>query len=377
MKNLMPLGFLTKFNLKKEEKFLGFTTNPNNLKKILVFRNGMLGDVTFVTSVLNRLINTFPNAEIDIVVGPKAISVLESFPKVKKVIPFTFGFSFFSLLRQILYFIKLRQNKYDVVIIQEVNTHYTILGKLVGAKFLVGFKNRLSFLYDYFVERPKVKAVLAELETVKKWTTIINRDKSYLFVTKDEIQRAKQLLFQNGMNGDDDFILIHPGSNSPNSDRQWVKERYGELADLLIEGKRINIVFTGVNHDIPVIEEIMAGMKNKSISLAGKKDLRLLMALIKLSKMVIGIDTGILHIAAALDTPVIMMMGLADPEDTGVYNPNDTVKIIRVNLPCSPCVHKSPKPVQWDECKNMRPVKCMRMIETQVVFKSVISLLNK
>lgn len=369
--------FFERRSAKRREYFLKYFRNNPGIKNILLVRNGLLGDVISITSVLNRLSSNFPGVNIDVIVGPAAGSILQNFPGVRNVYPFRFSFSALSIFKQVFFFSSFRKNKYDLLLVQEVNTHYTLISLFAGARFRAGFTNKLSALYDYSAERPKIPMAIAEMETVREWTVKKSSDKSYIYLTDEEISQAAEILNSYNITYDDFTVILHPGSSNPDSDRQWVTDRYAELAEELIKQYGAKIIYTGIERDSELIDKIQSRMKSPSISLAGKTGLRNFLAVIKLSDLVIGPDTGIIHLAAALDTPVVMMMGLSDPEDTGPYHPEGKARIARVEtLECSPCVHKDPKPEQWEICKNLRPVKCMTMLTTELVMQQVRILLS-
>ena len=361
------LAMSNSHNYKREKSFFDYVHKPENVKRVLVIRNGFLGDIVSITSVLNRLNDTFPCVSIDAVVGPQAVSVLQNFKNVKNIFPFNYTYDFLSVLKQIAFFWNLHKNKYDVVIVQEVNTHFTIMAKLIRAKYTIGFTNSVASLYDYHIERPEIKMVLAEAATVKQWTLNTEPDRASLVITGQEKIQIRKKLKAAGVQNENNIVVIHFGSSNPNSDRQWVLARFAEVADHIIDTFGSDVIFTGIKNDATSVEIIQSHMKNVSISLAGKTNVRELMVLVQLSKLVIAPDTGTIHISTALDIPTVMLMGLSDPEDTGPYSPSGKAHVIRIDLPCSPCVNKNPKPEQWSICKTMRPVKCMDMITSAMV----------
>lgn len=362
-------------NKKRTERFLKFVKNPSTVKKILLIRNGMIGDMTSITTVLNRLRKTYPDVSIDIIAGPKSRTLFDQFPGINEIFYFAYSHSFLSVLKQILFFTGLSRKKYDIVIVNELDTHFTLMSRLVNGKFCIGFENRLAYIYDYSVQRPKKVMALAETEIVRAWTPGIETDESSLFLSEDEIKTVEDMLFSFGIKKQG-FVILHPGSNLRNSDRQWDTEKWTELSRKIQDNYGLPIVFTGIQEDKTLIEAIIANGGIKGLCLAGRTSLRELMALCSLSELVIAPDTGIIHIAAALKTPAIMLMGLSDPEDTGPYSPDGTARICRTSLSCQPCVAKDPRPRQWEICQSVRPVECMRQLKAETVFETVKEMLH-
>jgi len=361
---------------RRKTNFLAFVQNRKKVRNVLIIRNGLIGDVVSVTSVFSRILNTFPYASIDTITGPKAVLVFSGFPRVKRVIPFRYNYSLISVLKQMWLFLGLRKNRYDIVIVQETNTHFTFMAKLIGGRFTVGLDNALSSFYDYSVPRPSGKIAVAESATVREWTNKQAYEVTCIKLSLYEKVGIRQKLIALGITDPDNIVIIHAGSSKPDSDRQWVPMRFAETADYIAEKYNSSIVFTGVEHDREPVEAIQHYMKHQSYCLIGQTGVRELMALCGVAKLVLAPDTGIIHIATALNTPVIMLMGVSDPEDTGPYNPRGPAIVVRTGPPCSPCINAWPKPAQWEICKNLRPVKCMEEITTGMVIDAVDQILT-
>jgi lipopolysaccharide heptosyltransferase II len=362
---------LRRWRSRREREFSEFVAQRSRVRKILVLRNGLIGDVVFITPVLQRLRQTFPDAVLDVMVSERAVEVVQSFPSVRtiRLLPENA-----SLMDQIRIFRDLRIERYDLLVIQETNSHYSAMSFLAGAQFCVGFENSLDVLLDKAVPwRENVHAVSAEMDTVLGWTADNPRDPValHLSTTSEEKKQAELVLRQYSINPQKCIVCFHPGCSDARSVREWIVPRYSEVADRCVEMHNAQIVFTGLARDGEMIEAIRKCMKSPSANLAGKTPLRLFMAILECAGVVIGSDTGALHIATALGTPVVMLMGFTGPDDTGPFDASHRSRVVRVELPCSPCIHQNPKPLQWETCKNIRPVLCMDRITSEAVFTAV------
>ncbi len=354
---------------KKKGRFLQFAGQRERVKSILVIRNGLLGDVVSITPVLLRLHTTFVEAAIDAVVSERSVSLLEGFPGVRNVFPLS---AKFSLLEHTKLFLHLRRYRYDIIAVEEANSHYTIMAKLAGAKYLCGMDNSLGMLLDVPVPRtPGLHTVDAQTETVLEWTDPGKVDGTLLVAKEEEKKSAREYLHRLQISDNDYVVCLHPGCSAPNSVRQWLPVRYSELADSLVELYDAKIVFTGIEQDEREVESIRSGMKHSSVSLVGMTSLRQLMAFLDRADLVVGPDTGALHIACALQTPVVMLMGFADPLDTGPYDPRKISRYVRVDLPCIGCATRNPKPKQWELCRDKRPVLCMETLQLKPVLNAI------
>lgn len=362
----------------RREKFLDYVKNKNNIKRILVFRNGLLGDTIFITAILRRLCITYPDASIDVVVGKNSADVLKYFPKINRIIIFDFNFSLISIIKQVAFFISLISQKYNLLIISEVNPHYTIVGKFCFPNKIASFANPLC-ITDYQVERLRIKSLLAETELVKNWTQANGKDKSVVFVSDEEKIKIRKHLESFSVTKNDKILFFNPGSSTQYSEKDWAFENYAPVADHFNSKYGYKIVFNGLKRDKQDFEKISSMMHSNAIMLAGENaiDIRSMFALISISELVFGVDTGPIHIATALDVPVLCLMGFTDSDETGPYNPNNLVTILKSDMPCIPCVHSNPKPAQWEMCKSLRPVECMRRITPDKVILEIEKILNK
>lgn len=333
--------------------------------KFLIIRNGLIGDTVFITPIVYKLHNSYKNSKIDVVISSNSKEIFEDYPGINKIFIFPGGF---SLKKHILFFLSLRKDKYDCVFIQEVNTHYTIMSKLLRSIINIGFKNSVSFMQDISFER-EGHAVPAEQLLINYILQETNIDSTKLFITEDETLNAKVLLQKKGMSNKK-IIAIQTTCSEKYSIRQLSLQKIAKLADALIDNFNIQIIFLGVNSDIPEVELVRKNMKLESVSLCGETNLKKLIAILKEVSLVIGPDTGTLHLANAIGTPVIMYMGYSDPNDTGPWDKNKLSKIITANLECIPCKFTSPKPKNWDYCKGNRPALCMDAINLDDFIKS-------
>jgi 3-deoxy-D-manno-octulosonic-acid transferase/heptosyltransferase-1 len=137
----------------------------------------------------------------------------------------------------------------------------------------------------------------------------------------------------------------------------WDEAKFAALCDLIVTDLDLPVVFTGERHE-GTIARIRSLMQAPSISVAGGTSLRELAVLYKKASLLLTTDSGPMHLAAAVGTPVVALFGPTSPERTGPYGSGHT--IIRRGLPCSPCFRKT--------CET---VECMKIITVDEVFQAV------
>jgi heptosyltransferase-1 len=140
----------------------------------------------------------------------------------------------------------------------------------------------------------------------------------------------------------------------------WEDEKFAELCDRLREELGIGIVLTG--GEAGPLDRIRAMMTTEAVNLGGRTTLRELACLYRQAALVITTDSGPMHLAAAVGTPVIALFGPTDPVRTGPYGPGH--RVIRRGLDCMPCFRR--------RCDTPR---CMTEISVEEVFEAVRKML--
>jgi ADP-heptose:LPS heptosyltransferase len=118
----------------------------------------------------------------------------------------------------------------------------------------------------------------------------------------------KKILLREGIEAGTPFVCVHPGAGVLY--KQWTEEGFADISDWLVS-EGFQVVFTGSGNESGKVGEITSIMKKRAFNLAGKLSVGELMALFESSSLYIGNDSGPMHLAAAVDTPVIALFGPA------------------------------------------------------------------
>jgi ADP-heptose:LPS heptosyltransferase len=131
------------------------------------------------------------------------------------------------------------------------------------------------------------------------------------------------------------FVGVHPSAGR--LVKQWAPAAFSRAALELARRHQAVIVLTGSDEDRPVVEEVKAGLPQDVtvIDLTGQLDLVQLAAVLERMQLLLSVDTGPMHLAAAVGTPVVGVFGPSDPRRWGPLGPSAVS--VRVDLPCSPC----------------------------------------
>ena len=289
-------------------------------ERILVIKLDHIGDVLLATPVFSNLRRTYPDAELHALTGAWSRVVLERHPDVNNVVEYdspafcrtgqpTSLRDTFKLYRQ------LRRQKYDLMV--DLRSDWRIVcfafGRLTPrclSRAALQVANKLGVAqFSGTHETTRNLDVLRQAGIPTPVRTAI------FSVTAEDQKWTSDLLATYQMEGQGPLIAIHPGS--PIALKRWLPERYAELADWLIAQKRAQILFVGVEDEIPIITEIQARMRSASINIAGKTTLTQLASILLTCNVFIGNDSGPMHLAAAVGTQTIGLYGPGDPTRFG------------------------------------------------------------
>ena len=314
--------------------------NPAKIQKILVISLSNIGDVILTFPVLDILREDFPKAQISIVVGPKAESLLKYNPHFQHVFVFNKHQPFFKTMAMIW---QLRKEHYDLT----VDLRNTVIPLFLGCRYrtsLWGFKKR---------DRHMRAKHLNRLKTVYSFLSEPERKYS-LFVSDKDRQYVNELLLQE-LGQDKPFIVLAPGA--ANGDKRWTSEGFQNIGDHLIKVNGMNIIFVGDEKDREITQNIQKKMTGPGVNLCGRLTLPQLGELFRKASLVISNDSAPMHLASYLNRPVLAIFGPSDPRQYGPWSAKSY--FIRKNQTCPKCSDH-----RWDGRHT-----CMAAIQSEDILK--------
>lgn len=323
---------------------------PNNAKnnkpearRILVLRYRFIGDTILTVPFLRNLRQNYPDAIIDVLVGPQSGTVLEGCPYVNELIYYdTTRFHKYDRgagqKRSFLsYVFELRKRKYDTVFLLKRSLSSAILSLLIGAKNRIGYDTEgrrllLTHVVPFNDQKHEVESTLDVLRSAG----IEIQDKALeAWISPQERQEilasVKELSTKNLK------VLFHAAAAHP--DKLYPLESWAELMKTLAAKQPITPFFIGSKEDIPTYEVLQTLSGIKGVCLAGQLSLRQSMALLAEMQLAICTDSGPAHLAAAVGTPTISLFGPTDPERWRPWGEAHKA-IFDDTLACRPCHYK-------------------------------------
>ncbi len=153
--------------------------------------------------------------------------------------------------------------------------------------------------------------------------------------TAAEETEARTVLAQTALESDGRPVVLHPGSGWPL--KNWPAQRWGELAAALRQRYGVLPLVTGSQAERDLVAAVVDAGAGWAAGLAGRLSLGGLAALYRRARLVIATDSGPLHLATAVGTPVVGLYGPAGAQQFGPWCPPRRSRTVRVQLPCSPC----------------------------------------
>lgn len=339
-------------------------------KKILIIRLSSIGDIVLASPLIRLVRQRFPQAKIDMLVCAEFEELVAANPNLSRVILFDRKTGLKGLLRLCS---RIREERYNLVIDIHKKLRSFLLCRTSGARQTVSY-NKHSFLrfllvkfkINRFVETPYVANLY--LKSVEGFGIKDDGQGLELNIARAKDMGVLELLRLEGVSKEYPLIGLAPGAHWYT--KRWPKERFIELANLLIQRKGATIVIFGGRDEIALSEEIGGSLLNKPVIVTGKLSLMETAALLKRCKVLITNDTGVMHIAAAVKTPVVAIFGPTTKE-FGYYPYRVANRVISKDLPCKPCTTKG-----TSRCK-IKTFDCMRLISSDEVLSAVEELLEK
>ncbi len=329
------------------------------LKKILVFSFSFIGDAVLSTAVIQPLRRHFPNAHITFLVGPRASDLLATEPNIDAVIVYDNRGEHAGWRGRLRLVKALRRDKFDLV----VNLRDSLMARCIGVKhwgMVRGESNR--------------HAVTRYLEVLQKRGVDTTGANPRLELTENEQTAAQRFLAEAGWTSERLLIGIHPGGNWVY--KLWDAENYGRVANALVEKRDAAILlFAGPNER--KLQARVAQMMDVPPVLVQTENLRHLAALISTCDVYIGNDTGPMHIASAVDTPVVALFGSTNPIRSGPYGDKHTVVQSGMNLGCNPChPGRHPGGCGAGSCEVIDGITVEQILDAVEYYTSSISIPN-
>ncbi len=285
-------------------------------RNILVIRTDRLGDVVLTTPALRALRKKFPEARITLLLAPLTKELVEGNPYIDQILIDDRRCTHKGWLGYIKLVNRLRQEHFDLVINYHTKKRTNLLCWFAGIPVRIGYRNdKFGFLLNKPVpdrrpagEKHEARYCLDVLKVLG-----ISGEALELYVaTKDDNDKwAEDWLKSRQLPIEGKIVAVHPGSSCPT--KQWPVERFVELIRILRSRYQTEIVLVGGADGRKAAAQIQNEVQGPLFSLVGETSVGQLTSLLKKCALLISNDSGPVHIAAALGTPVVSIFTRNQP----------------------------------------------------------------
>ncbi|MFH1009071.1 MAG: glycosyltransferase family 9 protein [Candidatus Latescibacterota bacterium] len=332
--------------------------------KVLLIRFGSLGDTVLASATFGLLRNRFPDAEILLLTKSGYAELFEHDPRLSGVIKWEPEVPFHKQLSG------LRRMGFDVCVDLHANLRSRLLGGLLSARCIRYRKRRLARMAMVHAKWIPVHshpvcdqytAPLARLGIRKR------PDLPRIFVEERFLKKVARKLEGWGIQAGDEVVGVHPGANWDT--KRWEANGFAQVCDRILESGR-KCLLLGDEGDRAFVREIASRMRLVPTLVAGELGLCELAAAIRRCGVLLCNDSGPMHMATAVDTPVVALFGPTHPK-LGFAPVGIQDVVLTANRPCSPCSLHGEKAYRFPHRSCMQEISPDRVISE--IFRIVSS----
>jgi lipopolysaccharide heptosyltransferase II len=326
---------------------------------VLAVRLDALGDVLMTTPTFRALKESRPGRRLTLLTSPAGAAVARFVPEVDDVIVYDAPWMKATAPRRDstpdrALADSLRARGFDGAVVFTVYSQNPLPSAFLC--YLADVPRRLAHCHENpyqlltdWVKDPEPEQtvrheVRRQLDLVAAVGCTTTDERLSFRVPQDARERLLRLLDKIGLNRRAPWLVIHPGASAPS--RRYSSESFARAAGALATEDGWQVVLTGSDGERELVERVRGAMGAPSWSLAGRLDLAELGALLELAPLLIANNTGPVHLAAAVGTPVVDLYALTNPQHTPWGVPH---RVLSHDVPCRYC-YKSVCPEGHNDC---------------------------
>ncbi len=335
-----------------------------NISKILIVAPSWVGDTMLMHPMLVRLKQRHPDCFIDVLAPPWTEDLLRHMPEVNNVITNPFPHGSLQLGARIRQGMQLRNRYYDQVIVLPNSLKSALIPFFAGIPIRTGFVGEMRYGLLNDARKLDKHALPLMVERFAQLAEAPNEAISRP-LPEPELQvsaeQRQQVLKNFVLTLDKPVAIFCPGAEYGPAKR-WPISYFAELAQRLQQqGYAIWII--GSSKDQEIGDKIIALGNTSAHNLCGSTDLADAVALIASASLVVSNDSGLMHVAAALDRPMLALYGSSSPTFTPPLSQH--AHVLKIDISCSPCYKR--------ECP-LKHFKCMKNLTPQMVAEHIPAL---
>ena len=292
---------------------------PTQVQSICILRLSAIGDVTHVLPVVHTLQRHYPHAHITWIIGKLEYQLVGDLPGIEFIVfDKSKGWRSYHELRKLM-----KDRHYDLLLHMQIALRASLLSALIPARIRLGYDKARAKNGQWLFTNAQIAAVehqhvLDSFLEFARWLGLdTNQPRWELPIPEQAVRFAGEYCGAN-----ERVLLINPCTSVRlNNWRNWSVQNYAAVADYAISRHGMKVILTGgpSEQEIQYAAEISQHMAHQPINLCGQTTLKQLLALIRAATVMIAPDTGPMHMATVVDTPVIGLFATSNPLRTGPY----------------------------------------------------------
>ena len=281
-------------------------------KRILVIRLDRLGDVVLSTPVLQALRQHYPHAFIAMMVRPACQDVVDGNPYLNEVIVYDKDEVHRSVVATMRFAHCLRRHEFDTALVLHPSNRSHWIPWLARIPIRVGYNRKCGWLLTHRVAHRKQEGAKHEAAYTLDLLTLFgisppSHPEPFMPITPRAAERIDALLAGQAIRAADRLVAIHPSASCVS--KRWMPERFAKVADRLITEQGVRICLVAGPADTRWAQDMARTMARPVANFAGRLSVGELAALLRRCQLLISNDSGPVHIAAAVGTPVVDLFG--------------------------------------------------------------------
>jgi len=348
------------------------TVQPDTIRHLLIRSTNWIGDAVMTTPAVRALREQFPRARISILAKPLVAPVFEHSPRVDEVLVYDDTGRHRGLTGKLRLARDLRQHDFDAAVLLQNAFEAALITAAARIPIRVGYATDGRGLllthpiknYRRYKQGHHVDYFLSIVDQISGGSEKTgNRRRLEFFTAESDRRTAENILADNGLSGNR-LLGLSPGATFGPA-KQWPPERYSRLADEF-HAAGWRVVILGGPGDRATAETIADGMRSPVVNLCGRTRLGEAAAVMERCSLFVSNDSGLMHLAAALEVPLVAIFGSTSAVATGPVSANS--RVVQVDLACRPCL----KP----ECPYGH-LACMEKISVDMVTRAATEVLDR
>lgn len=361
------------------------TQKPSRISRILLIRPDHIGDLLFTTPALRLLRTQYPQAHITCLVGPWGSELVEKNANVDQVLVCPFpGFtrqpkpSFLQPYILLGRYAGLLQGQgYDLAVVLRFDHWW---GALLA--YFAGIPQRIAY------DLPELRPLLTQPVPYTPGRHEVEQNQTLIRAawqgkgppiegagplefkpSAEDSEFAARYLAERDIGPETPLIVIHPGAGA--RVKLWRAEGFAQVGDRLAERYKARLLITGSSQEEGLAREVASYMRSEPLIAAGQTTLGEMAALMAHANLVIGVDSGPMHLAVAQGVPTIHLYGPVDHRTFGPWGDLRRHRVVCSDLDCIPCNRLDYTP---EELLEEHP--CVRLITEEQVLEEAYRLLE-